>query len=207
MAHYTDPKCRLCRRAGVKLFLKGIRCATPKCPIERRGGVPPGPHKSRPSRRISDYGLQLAEKQKAKNIYGVLERQFKRYYDKALKVKGATGETLMQLLERRLDNAIFRFGCTTSRSVARQIVSHGHVTVDGSVVNIPSFQVTSGMVISFTPEAQNIPNIVQSLKKEDYALPAWLERKAGVGRVVRLPRRDEGETSINEQLIVEYYSK
>ena len=206
MAHYTDPKCRVCRRAGVKLFLKGARCFSPKCPIERRGGVPPGPH-LRIRYNRSDYGLQMAEKQKAKNIYGVLERQFRNYFEQALKVKGATGETLIQLLERRLDNAVFRLGFTPSRSVARQIVNHGHVTVDGKKVDIASFQVKPGMVIALDATAQNIPVVKANLGKEDTSLPGWLERKAAVGKVSRLPKRDEAETGINDQLIVEYYSR
>lgn len=206
MAHYTDPKCRICRRAGVKLFLKGARCFSPKCPIERRGGVPPGPH-TRTRINRSDYGLQLSEKQKAKNIYGVLERQFRNYFDRALKVKGATGETLIQLLERKLDNTVFRFGFAPSRSVARQLVSHGLITVDGRAVDIPSFEVRPGMVIALSPKAQNIPLIKSTLEKEDTVVPGWLEKKAAVGKVLRLPNRDEAETSINEQLIVEYYSR
>lgn len=206
MAHYTDAKCRICRRAGVKLFLKGARCFSPKCPIERRGGVPPGSSGTKRRRSPSDYGLQLAEKQRAKNIYGVLERQFRRYFEKALKVKGATGETLMQLLERRLDNVVFRLGFTPSRSVARQLVSHGHVTVDGRAVNIPSFEVGQGMVVALAPSAVSMPVVKVALDKEE-VLPSWLERKAAVGRVVRLPRRDEAETGVNEQLIVEYYSR
>ena len=206
MAHYTDPKCRVCRRAGVKLFLKGARCFSPKFPIERRGGVPPGPHlRIRYNRSV--YGLQMAEKQKAKNIYGVLERQFRNYFEQALKVKGATGETLIQLLERRLDNAVFRLGFTPSRSVARQIVNHGHVTVDGKKVDIASFQVKPGMVIALDATAQNIPVVKANLGKEDTSLPGWLERKAAVGKVSRLPKRDEAETGINDQLIVEYYSR
>lgn len=206
MAHYTDPKCRVCRRAGVKLFLKGARCFSPKCPIERKGGVPPGPH-TRGRITHSDYGLQLAEKQKAKNTYGVLERQFRNYFNQALKVKGATGETLMQLLERRLDNTVFRLGLAPSRSVARQIVSHGHVTVDGKYVDIPSFEVKPDMVIALDNAAQNIPLVKATLQKEDVVVPGWLERKAIVGKIIRLPSRGEAETGINDQLIVEYYSK
>lgn len=205
MAHYTDPKCRVCRRAGVKLFLKGARCFSPKCPVERRGGVPPGPHAR--SRSTSDFGSQLAEKQKAKAIYGILERQFHRYFDRARKVRGATGDLLMQLLERRLDNTVFRLGLTPSRSVARQLVSHGHITVDGRVVTASSFQVQPGMVITVRPKGLNIPDIKKSLEKDDFVLPAWLERKAAVGRVISLPSRQQAETGINDQLIVEYYSR
>lgn len=209
MARYSDPKCRVCRGAGVKLFLKGTRCFSPKCPVERRAGIPPGGLRKGRRRRagLSDYGEQLREKQKAKNLYGVLERQFKRYYEEALKVQGATGDTLMRLLERRLDNAVFRLGFTPSRSVARQVVSHGQVTVDGRKVNISSFRVKPGMVIALRRGALDIPVVKVSLGKTDYVPPGWLERKAAVGRVMRLPNRDETETSVNDQLIVEYYSR
>ena len=207
MARYTDPKCRVCRSAGVKLFLKGTRCFSPKCPVERRAGVPPGGIKRGRRSSKSDYGIQLKEKQKLKNLYGVMERQIRRYFDEALKVKGATGETMMQLLERRLDNAVFRLGFTPGRSVARQVVSHGHVMVDGKREDIPSFRVRPGMVIALAGKALKVPMVKMNLEKKDYVAPQWLERKAAVGRVVRLPNRDEAETGINEQLIVEYYSR
>jgi small subunit ribosomal protein S4 len=206
MSRYTDPKCRVCRRAGVKLFLKGTRCFSPKCPIERRGGQPPGMHKDR-RRQVSEYGTQLFEKQKVKALYGVSERQFRRYFDRALKVKGATGEALIQLLERRLDNAVFRLGLTPSRSVARQLVSHGHVVVDDKAVTIPSLSVKPGMVISIDAIGLAIPQVAANLGKSAGNPAPWLERKAAVGRVVRLPERSEAETGINEQLIVEYYSR
>jgi len=207
MARYKDAKCRLCRREGVKLFLKGSRCFSPKCPIERRGGVPPGQHGQRFRRRTSEFGLQLREKQKAKRLYGVLERQFRRYFQEAAKVKEATGTILLQLLERRLDNIVYLLSFAQSRSMARQLVNHGHILVDNRKVDIPSYRVKPGQVISIKSQSLNISPVKTALAEKDKTIPKWLKRKAAVGKVERLPEREEIETEINEQLIVEYYSR
>lgn len=207
MARYKDAKCRLCRREGVKLFLKGTRCFSPKCPIERRGGVPAGQHGQRGLRRLSEFGVQLREKQKAKRLYGVLERQFRRNFEQAAKVREATGEALLQLLETRLDNVVYRLGFTLSRGIARQLVTHGHILVDGKKVNIPSYRVRSGEIISLAPKGLKISQVKTALEEKDRVIPGWLERKAAVGKVVRLPKREEIDASINEQLIVEFYSR
>lgn len=207
MARYTDGKCRLCRREGIKLFLKGERCYSPKCPIERKGAVIPGQHGQKRRRRISDYARQLREKQKTKRLYGVLERQFKNYLKKAAKGEEATGEVLLQLLESRLDNIVFRLGLAPSRSVARQLVSHGYVLVDGKKVNIPSYQVESGQIVTLAPKGLEIDLVKKSLAEKDRKIPSWLERKAAVGRMARLPKREEIDVDIDEHLIVEYYSR
>lgn len=207
MARYLDGKCRLCRREGVKLFLKGKRCLSPKCPIERKGAVPPGVKGTKRARRPSEYGIQLREKQKAKRTYGILEAQFKRYFKKARKVKGATGEALLRMLEQRLDNIVYRLGFSPSRSASRQIVSHGHVLVDGKKVNIPSYQVRVGETISLSPKGLKIKEVEETLAQKNVIIPSWLERKAAVGRVKKLPERDEIGGEINEQQIVEYYSR
>lgn len=207
MARYKDAKCRLCRREGVKLFLKGTRCFSSKCPIEKRGGVPPGQHGQRGRRRSSEYGLQLREKQKSKRLYGVLERQFRRYYQEAAKNKEATGAVLLQFLERRLDNVFYRLGFAQSRGIARQLVNHGHVLVDGKKVDIPSYRVKAGQMISVSPKGLTIDLVKTALAEKDRAIPKWLKRKAAVGKVERLPEREEIETDINEKLIIEFYSK
>jgi len=207
MARYKDAKCRLCRKEGAKLFLKGTRCFSPKCPIERRGGVPPGQHGQKGGKRLSEYGLQLREKQKVKRLYGVLERQFRRYYREAAKVKEATGRALLQLLERRLDNVVYRLGFVPSRGVARQLVNHGHVLVDGKKVNIPSYRVKPEETISLDAKALNISEVKKALMEKDKVVPKWLKRKAAVGKIVSLPEREEIESDINEQLIVEFYSR
>lgn len=207
MARYKDAKCRLCRREGVKLFLKGTRCFSPKCPIERRGGVPPGQHGQRRGRRLSEFGGQLREKQKAKRLYGVLERQFRRYYEQVAKVKEGTGEALLQLLETRLDNVVYRLGFVLSRGIARQLVNHGHVLVDGKKVDIPSYRVKPGQTISLSPKGLTINQVKTALAEKDRQIPGWLKRKAAVGKIDRLPKRDEIDANINEQLIVEFYSR
>jgi len=192
----------------VKLFLKGARCLSPKCPIEKKGAVPPGVRGTRiRRRRLSEYGRQLREKQKAKRLYGVSEKQFRRYYQKAKKVRASTGEVLMQTLESRLDNIVFRLGLAPSRSVARQIVSHGQVLVDGKKVNIPSYLVKEGQVISLKPKAIKIPIIAQVLGSDEVVMPGWLEKKAAVGRIKSLPKREEIEADVDEQLIIEFYSR
>ena len=200
MARYTGPKRRLSRREGMALFAKDVKS------IERKGVVPPGQHGLRMRRRVSEYGLQLREKQKMKRIFGVLERQFQRYYALASKVKGSTGLKMLELLETRLDNIVYRLGMTTSRMNARQLVSHGHVLVDGKKVNIPSFQVRSEQTVAILGKMMDNTQVKSSLEI-NLKLPEWLERKATVGKVLRLPKRDEMEQGIDEQLIVEYYSR
>ncbi len=207
MARYTDAKCRLCRREGVKLFLKGERCYSPKCPIERKGAVPPGQHGPRRRRRVSEYGQQLREKQKAKRLYGVLERQFRRYLDKAAKNPQATGEVLFQFLESRLDNIVYRLGLTPSRSVARQLVCHGHVYVNAKRVNIASYQVKPEDTIRLGDKGMKIVAVEKNWADRAKNTPKWLQRKGPVGKMVRLPKKDEMESAIDDKLIVEYYSR
>jgi small subunit ribosomal protein S4 len=209
MARYLGPKCRLCRAAGTKLFLKAERCYSPKCPLERKGAVPPGQHgqKKKGGVRLSKYGEQLAEKQKLKRIYGVLEKQFRRYFSQALKAKGETGKTLLQLLERRLDNVVYRLGFAPSRSVARQLVRHGHVLVNNKRVNIPSYQVRPGEIISLAPKALKMEVVSKALEEKERKIPSWLQRKAAVGKINRLPERGDIDFDINEDLIVEFYSR
>jgi small subunit ribosomal protein S4 len=208
MARYLDAKCRACRREGEKLFLKGERCYGPKCPLERKGPVPPGQHGQKRKRRESEYGEQLREKQKTKKIYGVLERQFRKYFEKAFRVKGeATGKLLLQSLESRLDNVLYRLAFTPSRSVARQLINHKKVLVDNQKVNIPSFVVKPGQLITLTPEALKSEMISKSLAEKGRKIPSWLQRKAAVGKIIRLPEREEIDTDINENLIVEFYSR
>ncbi len=207
MARYTGPKFRLDRREGTNLMLKGKRSASPKHPLNKKGVVAPGQHGPKgPPRKVSDYGHQLREKQKVKRMYGILERQFRRYYEKASKKKGATGETLLQLLESRLDNIVYRLNLTSSRAQARQLTSHGHVLVNGKKVNIPSYSVQVGDVVSLKNKANNF-EFVKEASSEDEKLPEWLERKALVGKITRLPDRAEIASEINEQAIVEFYSR
>lgn len=206
MARYTGPKFRIDRREGINLFLKGKRSLSPKHPLEKKGAVPPGQHGARSvTRKVSDYGVQLREKQKVKRMYGLLEKQFRRYYVQAAKKRGATGETLLQLLETRLDNIVYRLGFAASRTQARQITSHGHVRVNEQKVNIPSYKIMVGDVISLSPKAQGFALVKEAL--EESTLPEWLERKALVGKLVRLPMREDIEADINEQQIVEFYSR
>ena len=206
MAKYIDAKCRLCRREGVKLFLKGERCYSSKCPIEKKGALPPGQHGQKGSQRLSGYGIRLREKQKAKRIYGVLEKTFKKYYKKASQFKGETGKKLLQLLEMRLDNVLFRGGLVGSRSQARQLISHGFCLVDGQKTNIPSYQLKPGQIITLNSKAMKIDQVKKFLAEKKTA-PAWLKRKAVVVKVERLPEREEMEQELDEQLIVEFYSK
>lgn len=207
MARYTEPKCRLCRRAGKKLFLKGERCFSPKCPVDKKGAVPPGQHGQKRRSRMTDYKEQLTEKQKAKEIYGVLERQFRIYFKRALVKKGMTGEALLQLLESRLDNVVYRLNFAPSRSAARQLVRHGHILVDGRKVTIPSYQAKRDQVIILSARAIKIPAVKKALGEKKAKVPSWLQRKAAAGKIMRLPNRDEIGTEINEHLIVEYYSR
>jgi len=214
MARILDVKCKLCRREGRKLFLKGERCYSPKCPIERKGAVPPGAHGQKRIRKLSEYGLQLREKQKVKRTYGLSEKQMKRYFlqskressrDKATG-KGGAGEQLLRLLELRLDNVVFRSGLTPSRSVARQIIKHEHLLVDGKKVNIPSYQVKTNQVITLTPKGLEMP-VLKTILEEKVVPPKWLEKKGAAVKVVRMAERNEIDPDINEQLIVEFYSR
>ncbi len=209
MARYTGPKCRLCRREGMQLFLKGDRCFTDKCPLKRRP-YPPGFHGPRRRPKLSIYGLQLREKQKAKRIYGVLERQFRRYFEIARKMPGNTGENLLSLLERRLDNIVYRLGFALSRAHARQLVSHGLVLVNGKKVDIPSYLVKEGSVISLKEKVKENPFVKLALQRRDSRpLPEWLsfDENKKEGRVLRPPERKDITYPIQESLIVELYSK
>lgn len=211
MGRYIGSVCVQCRREGEKLYLKGDRCSTPKCAIERRN-YPPGPHGQSGSfrRKVSDYATQLREKQKARRVYGVLERQFRRYFAQATKTTGVTGAALLQALEIRLDNVVYRLGFAVSRKQARQIVLHGHFTVNGKVVNVPSYSLHAGDVVSVTEEGRKSPYF-QALGKElaRRAPPEWLNLDAPnlSGSVVNLPSRKQIDSALKEQLIVEYYSR
>lgn len=211
MARYIGPVCRLCRREGEKLYLKGERCFSPKCAIERRN-TPPGQHgQSRTFRRkVSDYGIQLREKQKARRIYGVLERQFRGYYADAARRSGVTGAALLQHLESRLDNVIYRLGFAASRKEARQLIAHGHFKINSRKVTVPSFQVKPGDVVTVAETSKSSPYFA-ALGKELKAqrAPTWLALDARnlSGNVLNLPARDQIDTPLKEQLIVEYYSR
>ena len=209
MAKNLSPKCKMCRREGEKLLLKGDRCYTQKCSMVRRNYVP-GMHGPSNSKNMSDYNTHLREKQKAKKIYGLLEKQFKNYFVKANKSEGITGDLLLQLLERRLDNVVFRLGVVKSRSGARQVVGHRHVEVNGRVVNIPSFQVKVGDKINIKENSLKKAYFSNLVKvKTTEPVPSWLKNNAkGLkGEIVDLPKIGEIDNSINTQLIVEYYSK
>ncbi len=208
MARYTGPVCRLCRVEGTKLYLKGDRCFTEKCGIERRN-YGPGQHGQRRSKR-SDYGLQLREKQKVRRMYGVLERQFRGYFKKAERQRGITGENLLILLERRLDNVVYRLGLCSSRVEARQFVRHGHITVNGTRVNIPSFLVSKEQKIHVKEKSRKIKKVHKSLKSsERRGIPKWLTLDAASfsGTIMDMPNREDISEEIQEQLIVELYSK
>lgn len=208
MARYTGPVCRLCRREKMKLFLKGSKCDSMKCPIERRP-YPPGQHGRGRVRNASEYQGQLREKQKARRIYGILEKQFYRYYEEAVRQQGITGENLLRLLEVRLDNVAFRSGWGASRNQARQLVRHGHVTVNGKRVTIPSFRVRKGDVVAIGPKARAFIVIRHNLDTIDRQVVPWLERgEEGMVVTVRdLPLREHIDVPVREQLIVELYSK
>ena len=199
MARYTGPKDRLSRREGFDLFGKGAKLT--------RLNVPPGLHGPKGVKRQSQYGKQLREKQKVRRMYGLLERQFKRYVERALKSKGNTGETLLVSLERRLDNMVFRLGFAPTRASARQLVSHRHVFVNGKRVNIPSYKVKPGDTVTLSSKAMKIPVIKKLLEEKDTKYPGWLKRKAAAGQVGRIPKRDDIVEPISEQDIVEYYSR
>ena len=209
MARYIGPVCRLCRREDAKLFLKGDRCFSDKCGYERRQ-YPPGQHGQGRKKRPSDYGQQLREKQKVKRIYGLLEKQFRGYYYKASRMRGVTGENLLMLLERRLDNVALRFGFSSSHAEARQLVRHGHFTVNGKRINIPSYQVRPGDVIEVREKSRKIQKIVDAVTNVDRVpRPAWLEldKEAMRGKISQAPTRSDVSSDIDEQLIVELYSK
>ena len=209
MARYIGPVCRLCRREGMKLFLKGERCYTEKCAIEKRN-LPPGQHGKLRKAKLVGYGLQLREKQKVKRIYGVLENQFRRYFEMADRTRGITGETLLQLLERRFDNVIYRLGLATSRAQARQLVRHGHFLVNGRKVDVPSYSLKAGDVVSVSRHSAQNTAIVHAMEEvKGRGIPEWLLFDAGqlTGRVTSLPTREQINLPVQEQLIVELYSK
>jgi small subunit ribosomal protein S4 len=211
MARYTDAVCKLCRREGQKLFLKGERCLSPKCAVDRRS-YPPGEHgrKTAMRRKVSDYGMQLREKQKARRMYGVLERQFRRYFEEATRRKGLTGSTLLSLLESRLDNVVYRLGFADSRSQARQIVRHGHFQVNGQKTDIPSFLVSAGDVIQVRERSLSLTYFKDRAQLlGDANPPTWLRLDAANmrGTVLSEPSRDDITVPLREQLIVEYYSR
>jgi len=208
LARYTGPSCRLCRREGSELFLKGERCYTDKCAIKRRS-YPPGQH-GQGRIKVSDYGVQLREKQKVRRIYGILENQFRGYFEMADRMKGVTGENLLFILERRLDNVAYRLGFATSRTEARQLVRHGHFTLNGRKVNIPSIQAKAGDVLQLREKSRKIASVTESLEGVvRRGIPQWLEldKDACKGVVKALPVREDITMPIQEQLIVELYSK
>ena len=208
MARYSDSVCKLCRREGMKLFLKGERCLSDKCAFERRS-YGPGQHGQR-QRKQTEYGLRLREKQKVKRIYGLLEKQFRNYYHRAARQKGITGENLLRLLERRLDNVVYRLGLAHSRKQARQLVRHNHLLVNDRKVNIPSYIVNQGDKVAVKEKSRRLEAFLTALERVDArGVPAWLEidREQARGVVVSLPAREDIDQDIQEQLIIELYSK
>lgn len=199
MSNYTGPKNRLSRREGLDLFSKGNKL--------RRATQPPGQHGAKGAPRPTEYGTQLREKQKTKRLYGIIEAQFRKYFEIARRVRGKTGETLLVLLEMRLDNVVYRLGLASTRSMSRQLVSHGHVLVNGHTVNIPSCQVKVGDVVTLDSVAANIPHVKVRLEDSQFHAPAWLERQAAFGKIARPPERSDIDVPVNEQLIVEFYSR
>lgn len=198
-------KCRYCRREGEKLFLKGARCFSPKCPIDKQGAVAPGDHGLSSGRRLSEYGRQLREKQKAKRMFGLNEKQFKKYVKKA-EQEANTGEELVRLLETRLDNTLYRLGLVPSRATAKQLINHGHVFVNEKKVTIPSYQIKIDDEIRLSEKAQKMNKIEEWLERDEKA-PKWLQRKGFIGKVKRQPEREEMVSSIDESLIIEFYSR
>jgi small subunit ribosomal protein S4 len=208
MARYKDASCKLCRREGVKLFLKAERCYSDKCAMSRRP-YPPGQH-GQGRKKVSEYGLQLREKQKTRRFYGVLESQFRKYFEEAARKKGITGENLLRILEMRLDNVTYRLGLGSSRPEARQLVRHGHFTVNGSKVNIPSYQVKPGDVIEIREKSKGSPKFKEVIEiTGSKVVPEWLEfdKDNLVGKVVTVPSREDVDLPVEEHLIVELYSK
>ena len=207
MARYSGPVCRLCRREGMKLFLKGERCYTEKCAIEKRN-FPPGQHGKRRAAKLLGYGLQLREKQRVKRIYGVLEDQFRLYFQTAERLRGITGVVLLQLLERRLDNVVYRLGFATSRAQARQLVRHAHFAVNNKKVNVPSYIVKPGDTVSVRERSQKSAAIQHAAEEvKGRGVPEWLQVEGWTGRIVSLPTREQINLPVQEQLIVELYSK
>lgn len=209
MARYIGPVCRLCRREGIKLFLKGERCYTEKCAIEKRNFVP-GQHGKARKAKLAGYGLQLREKQKVKRIYGVLENQFRRYFESAARQRGITGDLLLQMLECRLDNVVYRLGFATSRSQGRQLVRHGHFSVNGRKVDIPSYQVKEGDIVSVRDRSKQSAAVMHAMDEvKGRGIPEWLELRSEqiAGRIVSRPTRAQINLPVQEQLIVELYSK
>lgn len=209
MARDTGAKCRQCRREGGKLYLKGDRCYTGKCAIDRKSYAP-GMHGQARQKKVSEYGVQLREKQKTRRIYGILEKQFRGYFEKAERQQGITGENLLKILERRLDNAVYRLGLGASRVEARQLVRHGHFTVNGHKADIPSFQIKIGDVIEVREKSKESPRLKELMERAaDRTPPQWLEYEADAarGRVVAFPVRDQIDAQVKEHLIVELYSR
>jgi small subunit ribosomal protein S4 len=208
MARIVGAKCRICRRLGTKLFLKGTRCDTPKCPIEKEN-KPPGVHGAKRV-RLTEFGIHLREVQRAKKMYGVMQRQFRRYYDEAIAKPGNTGEYLMQILERRLDNVVYRLRMGSSRAPARQMILHGHIRVNGKKVSIPSYQVDAGDVIEPSKKERSLKIVKEALlNKNDQDIPSWLKlaEEQSTGTVVTLPTAQELQVPVESQLIVEYMSR
>jgi small subunit ribosomal protein S4 len=209
MARYTNPSCRLCRRERQKLFLKGTKCFTEKCPVERRG-FPPGQHGQSRRQKISEYGVQLREKQKVRRTYGLLETQFRNTFARALKTTGRTGETLVKLLERRLDNVVYRLGFAPSRKAARQLVTHGHFLVNNAPVDVPSYLVRPGDTIQVREKSKKMEVLHASVKRvKDTAMLPWLtlDKASLTGTFLHVPERADIPLNADEQLIVELYSK
>jgi small subunit ribosomal protein S4 len=210
MGRYTGPRCKLCRREMTPLMLKGQRCLTDKCPIKGKKKYPPGPPRKRRA-KLSDYAVQLREKQRIRRSYGLLEKQFRLLFHDAMRMKGVTGDNMMSLLERRLDNVIFRMGFASSRSQARQLVMHKHVMVNGRIVDIPSFRVTEGVVVAVRENYAGNVMVEDSIKlaKAIDSIPGWIEVdfEKRSGKIVRLPVREDLTSNFNDQLVVELYSK
>ena len=209
MGRYIEPSCRLCRRERQKLFLKGTKCFTEKCPVERRA-YPPGQHGQTRRQKISEYGVQLREKQKIRRMYGLLEDQFRNYFDNALRQSGRTGETLVKLLERRFDNVVYRLGLAPSRKAARQLIGHGHLMINNTVVNIPSYLMKAGDMIQVRDKSKKLDVIHSSMKRmKDSAMLPWLslDKATMTGTFLNVPERADVPLNANEQLIVELYSK
>ncbi len=209
MGRYLDSSCRLCRRERTKLFLKGTKCFTEKCPVERRG-YPPGQHGQSRRQKTSEYGVQLREKQKIRRMYGLMEEQFHQYFEKALSQPGRTGENLVKLLERRLDNVVYRMGFAPSRKAARQLVNHGHLLVNNQVVTIPSYLIKPGEVVQIREKSKKLDVFHSSMKRmKDTMLPTWvsLDKATMSGTFLSIPERNDIPLNANEQLVVELYSK
>lgn len=206
MARYTGPKNRLSRRESIDLGAKTVGSHA-HAGLLKRLNVPPGSHGQRGRRKVSDYGLQLREKQKVKRLYGMLERQFRRFFEMARKWRGNTGDKFLQFLERRLDNTVYRMGLAPTRTMSRQLVAHGHVMVNGKKVSVPSYLVSEGEVISLRTKAMEIPAVRKMLDDKSVTWPEWIERKGPTGKVAKLPERSDIKDDINEQLIIEFYSR